>query len=68
MPNHGSAVKSVVFGDFQRGYLIHDAGLRIERSTEYRSIRISRVSAVVWRLDGVIRDKNALGVYQATAN
>jgi HK97 family phage major capsid protein len=66
--NHGSAVKSVAFGDFQRGYLIHDAGLRIERSDDYAFANDLASFRAVWRLDGQIRDNNAIAVYQATAN
>ncbi len=68
IPNHGSAVKSVAFGDFQRGYLVHDAGLSISRSDDYAFANDLASFKAVWRLDGVIRDNNALGVYQATAN
>lgn len=66
--NHGSAVKSVAYGDFQRGYLVHDAGLRIERSDDYAFANDLASFRVVWRLDGAIRDTNAIAVYQATAN
>lgn len=65
---HGSAVKSLAFGDWRSGYLIHDSGFRFEQSVDaffwsdeigYRGIR---------RLYGRVRDTSAYGLYQATAN
>jgi HK97 family phage major capsid protein len=68
IPVHGSAVKSLAFGDFNSGYLIHDAGFRFERSDEAFFANDLVGFRGVWRLDGRVRDVNAYGVYQATAN
>ena len=68
IPVHGSAVKSVAYGDFYNGYLVHDAGFRFERSDDYAFANDLVSFRGVWRLDGRIRDNNAIAVYQATAN
>lgn len=65
---HGSAVKSVAYGDFQSGYLVHDAGFRFERSDDYAFANDLVSWRGVWRLDGRIRDTNAIAIYQATAD
>lgn len=65
---HGSAVKSVAYGDFMNGYLVHDAGFRFERSDDYAFANDLVSWRGIWRLDGRIRDTNAIKVYQATAN
>jgi len=65
---HGSAVKSLAFGDFGSGYLIHDAGYRFERSDDAYFGNDQVGFRGVWRLDGRVRDTAAYGIYQATAN
>ncbi len=67
-PKRGSPVVSVVFGDFKRAYLVHDAGLHSERSQDYSFANDLASFRAVWRLGGIIRDANALACYQATAN
>lgn len=68
IPNHGSAVKSVVYGDFNNGYLMHQGGpLRFQRSDDYAFDRDLVTYRGVWRLDGRVRDTNALAAYQASA-
>ncbi len=68
IPAHGSAVKTVAYGDFFNGYLVHDAGFRFQRSDDYAFANDLASFRAVWRLDGRIRDTNAIAVYQATAN
>ena len=58
---HGSAVKSVAYGDFANAYLVHDAGLRIERSDEYAFNQDLVSFRGVWRLDGRIRESKEQG-------
>ena len=65
---HGSAVKSVAYGDFKPGYLVHDAGFRFERSDDQAFANDLVSFRGVSRLDGRIRDTNAIGIYEATAN
>jgi HK97 family phage major capsid protein len=65
---HGSAVKSVAFGDWASGYLVHDGGFRYEQSLDAYFGTDEVGYRGIWRLDGRVRDLNAYGIYQATAN
>ena len=63
----GSAVREMAYGSFERGYMIHDAGLRFEVSFE-RYFEVDQVAyRLIWRLDGEVQDANAYGVYQRTS-
>jgi HK97 family phage major capsid protein len=64
----GSAVKSLAFGDFKSGYLIHDARYRFERSDDAYFGTDEVGFRGVWRLDGRVRDQAAISIYQANAN
>jgi HK97 family phage major capsid protein len=65
---HGSAVKSLAFGDFKSGHLIHDARYRFERSDDAYFGTDEVGFRGVWRLDGRVRDQAAISIYQANAN
>lgn len=65
---HGSGVKSVAYGDFTAGYIVHDGGFRFERSDDAAFLNDLVSFRAVWRMDGRVRDTGAYGLWQATAN
>jgi HK97 family phage major capsid protein len=57
----------MAYGSFERGYMVHEAGLRFEVSFE-RYFEVDQVAyRLIWRLDGEVQDANAYGVYQRTS-
>jgi HK97 family phage major capsid protein len=60
MPNIGTGLKSVLFGDFSK-YLVRQVKtLRVERSDDYKFGNDQVAIKVVWRGDGVVAYSNAL--------
>jgi HK97 family phage major capsid protein len=62
---HGSGLASVAVGDFSK-YLVHDAGMRWERSDD-RFFDTDQVGfRAAWRVDGRVLDSKAFVKYAAT--
>jgi WhiB family redox-sensing transcriptional regulator len=51
----------VVSGDLNRGHLVHSTPYRFERSDDYAFANDQASFRGVWRLNGRIRDTNAIG-------
>lgn len=63
----GSAVREMAYGSFERGYMVHNAGLRFEVSFD-RYFEVDQVAyRLIMRLDGEVQDAGAYGIYQRTS-
>lgn len=63
----GSAVREMAYGSFERGYMVHNAGVRFESSFD-RYFEVDQVAyRLIMRLDGEVQDLNAYGIYQRTS-
>ncbi len=63
----GSGVKEIAFGSFERGYIVHEAGLRFESSYDYAFNTDQTAYRQILRLDGEVQDTAAYGVYQRSS-
>jgi HK97 family phage major capsid protein len=63
----GSGVKEMAFGSFERGYIVHEAGLRFESSYDYAFNTDQTAYRQILRLDGEVQDSAAYGIYQRSS-
>ena len=67
MPASGSAQVEIDYGSFERQYLVHMAGLRVE-SSYHRYFEFDQTAfRALLRVDGKVQDKAAVGFYQRTS-
>lgn len=67
IPASGSGVAEIAYGSFEKGYIVHNAGLRFEVSFD-RYFEVDQVAyRLIMRLDGQVQDTAAYGLYQRTS-
>jgi HK97 family phage major capsid protein len=63
----GSAVREIAYGSFEKGCIIHNAGLRFEASYERYFENDATAYRLIFRADGQVQDAAAYGIYKCTA-